>query len=390
MNLLFLSKDYPDGGAAGGVGTYTFEMSKLLSGLGHNIFVITGSRNGRSSEYIDNNGVHIFRVETEQKIAHSFLMERLQYSYVVSRKLRDVVDKYNIDIVEGREALEEAFWYFFFHRRAKKPLLVIKLHTPESIIYRMNQSADGFEVKMIRDLEEWWIRRGDQVIGLTKAVVDLTSKFFGMKLGDVPIVPNPIDTQFFIPNNEHNTDGYTVLYVGRLEFRKGVHVLMRAIPSVLKEIPEAKFKFIGSDCGMKHTLQNMIREYHCEGNVSLKAQISREDLKYEYQKAALCVIPSLWENHPYVCLEAMACGRPVIASDIAGIPEIIEREVSGILVPVGSSGQLANAIIRAFKNAELRVTLGKNARRRMEDYYSPQHVANQNLKIYEKLLERAK
>lgn len=389
MNIVFLSKDYPIDSAAGGVGTYSFEMSRLLSKLGHNVFIITRSGNNQSSEYVDDNGTRIFRVKSGKTIKHSPFMERIQYSFAVSRKLREIVKKYSIDIVEGREAHAEAFWYFFFHPRGRKPLLVIKLHTPESIIFQMNQCAYGYEFRLIRDLEEWWIRRSDQIIGLTNAIVELTLNYFQLKLREIPIVSNPIDIQFFVPSEKENYDNnYQVLYVGRLEFRKGTHVLMRAIPRVLKKIPETKFLLIGSDCGMKRILQNMVEEYDCEKNVILLGEKGREDLKHYYQNTTLCVVPSLWENHPYVCLEAMACGKPVIASNVAGIPEIIKHELSGILVPAGSSIQLANAIIRVLEDKNLREYIGQNARKRIEEYYSPHYVAKQNLKIYEKLLNK--
>jgi len=387
MNILFLSRDYPPN-LIGGVGIYVYEISRHLVKIGHRVFVIAES----IEQPFDNveQGVHIFRVKLKKNRIFntvrgrlSGFVERLEYSYAVSKKMEEVVSKYKIDIVESCEARAEGFWYYLFR---KNPPLVIKLHTPESIVFKLNQVCRTLDYKWINKLEEWWISRANRLIGLSQAIVDLTSRYFRIKLNNLPIVPNPIDIEIFSPNPAIKKNEFSVLYVGRLEFRKGVHLLIKAIPQVLKKIPQAKFTFIGNDCGMKSFLLNKVSELEIRNHVEFIDQLPRDRLIEYYQQSSLCVIPSIWENHPYVILEAMACGKPVIACDIGGISEIIKNRINGILVPAGSFITLAETIIELLSDGESQERLGNNARKYIEENYEPKKVIEKTLKVYEGLL----
>lgn len=390
MNILFLSRDYPPN-LIGGVGIYTLEMSRLLAREGHNVFVITSAEEFEC-EYTDK-GVRVFRVKPAKfrifELARDKIggfLGRLEYSYAVSKKIAEVTKKFHIDIVESCEARMEGFWYFLLHR---KPRLVIKLHTPESIVFKLNNIKQSLDIRLINTLENWWIERADKIVGLTDSIIDLSVIFFKIRKRHIPKVPNPLDIDFFKPFNKESAQNpdNVILYVGRLEFRKGVHILMKSIPVVLKEIPDAKFIFVGSDCGMKPYIISKIKEFNCENNVIIMDEVSRESLLEHYMKASACVIPSLWENHPYVCLEALACGRPVIASRVAGLAEIIKDNENGILAQPGSFKDLADKIIGLLKNKTLQSELSLNARRFMDINYNPKKVAQKTVDIYEKLIK---
>jgi glycosyltransferase involved in cell wall biosynthesis len=283
--------------------------------------------------------------------------------------------------VESCEARAEGFWYYLFKN---KPPLVVKLHTPEGVVYKLNRDPLTKDRNLIERLEEWWICRANKLIGLSKSIVELTQNYYKVKFNGIPIVLNPIDINIFKPKNILNNKGY-ILYVGRLEFRKGVHVLAKTIPFVLKNNPQVKFIFIGSDCGMKDYLKNKIEESGSKKSVEFIDQLNRDNLISYYQQSAICIFPSLWENHPYVILEAMACGRPVIASNVGGIPEIIKDRVNGILVPAGSTLGLTDAIIEVLTDKRLRETLGINARKFIEEQYPPEKVTQKTLNIYKEL-----
>ena len=389
MNILFLSKDYPPD-LTGGVGIYVIEASQALACMGHNVFVITGAQDAEI-EYVDH-GVKIYRVKTKRlKILNSLrgvipgFIDRLEYSLAVSKKIKEVVRQYSIDIVESCEARAEGFWYFLFN---KKPKLVVKLHTPESIVFKLDYVSKTLDYELIEHLEHWWIERADQVISLTDAITDLTRKYFDIKKNSFPKVANPIDfSKISAPDKPCNKDdAKTILYVGRLEFRKGVHVLVKAIPKVIEKYPEARFIFVGDDCGMSSYMLMKARQLGVLNNIDLVGKVEREKLKEYYFSASCCVVPSLWENHPYVCLEAMACGKPVIASNVGGIPEIIKDTATGLLVNPGSFKSLAEAIIRVLDDQKLAKQLGANAKKYIQNEYSVNKVIKQTVDIYEKVL----
>jgi glycosyltransferase involved in cell wall biosynthesis len=384
MNILFLSKDYPPN-LIGGVGIYTLEMSRILAKSGQNVFVIT-SANDLESEYFDK-GVRVCRVKPKRfKVLDPLrnkiggFIERLEYSLSVSKKIKDLDRRFKIDIVESCEARAEGFWYFLFNR---KPALVVKLHTPESIVFKLDSVKRNLDYSLIEFLENWWIERADSIVGLTDAIVDLTKAYFKLNRKYFPKMPNPIDTNLFKASPAKAPSGKRIiLYAGRLEFRKGVHILIKTVPIVLKEFPGALFIFAGSDCGMRPYITKKIQAFHCAENVILKDYISREDLVDYYQEASICVIPSLWENHPYVCLEAMACGRAVIASRVAGLAEIIKDNENGILAVPGSFMDLAEKIKNILKDSEKRDRIGINAKKFIDTFYSSESVLRQAMTIY--------
>ncbi|MDD5566082.1 MAG: glycosyltransferase family 4 protein [Candidatus Omnitrophica bacterium] len=389
MNILFLSRDYPPL-QTGGVGTYVYEISRLLAKMGNQVHVITGAPEG-PLEYIDQ-GVHVVRVRVAARrffggfpVRLTGVIERIAYSMSVSREIKKLIRRHRIDIIESCEARAEGFWFYLFHRN---PALVIKLHTPESIVFTLDGIPATLDFKCIKALEEWWILRARKLIGLSRNIIDLTSRYFKIPLRNVPVIENPLDTAFFRPDPLVHPVRYRILFSGRLEFRKGVHVLIRAVPLLLERIPEATFLFVGSDCGVKEYLLKKTRELGIERAVDFLNQVPREQMLLHYQRCEVSVVPSLWENHPYAVLEAMACGKPVVASNIGGIPEIIQDGFNGMLVPAGSPVSLAAAIEKVLLDAELKARLGRNARHYIERQYDPQYLTLKNLAIYVTLLRR--
>lgn len=391
MNILFLSRDYPPH-LIGGVGTYIYELSQILVNMGHKVFVLTKD-DEFDLEYEDK-GVHIFKVKTKKfKIFDPLrdriggFLERLEYSYSISKKIKEIVKRYKIDIIESCEARQEGFWYYLFRNH---PPLVIKLHTPESIIFKLNGESITLDNFLIRFLEEYWLLKAKKIISVSKAILKLTSDFFQLNFKGTPIIPNPININNlkFYKEIENTTNRPIILYVGRLEFRKGPHVLIRAIPFVIKEMPETKFLFIGSDCGMKQYLLTKVNELNLNKNVSFIDQLPRNKLEEYYQQATICVVPSLWENYPYVILEAMSYAKPIVSTQIGGIPEIIQDRIDGFLVPPGSPNSLAKAILELLNDKDLRKSLGENARKKIEQIYSPFIIAKKTLDIYESLTKK--
>jgi glycosyltransferase involved in cell wall biosynthesis len=121
-------------------------------------------------------------------------------------------------------------------------------------------------------------------------------------------------------------------------------------------------------------------------SVSFVSQVDRSALPKIYGSSQICAIPSLYENFPYTCLEAMACGCAVVASRVGGIPEIVEDEVNGLLVPPNDRAALSAAIIRLLRAPALRQQLGAEARRSIEQKFSRRVVCAQIANAYAELV----
>jgi starch synthase len=168
-----------------------------------------------------------------------------------------------------------------------------------------------------------------------------------------------------------------ILFVGRVEKRKGADVLMNAIPRVHEISPDARFIFIGQVCeDVKEEIEKITSFAEFLG------VRPRDEIVPWYQRASILVAPSLWDNSPNIIYEAMACGTPVVASRVGGIPELVDDGVTGLLVSPGDADRLAEAIVVLLGAGERREAMGSRARERALTEYAVDKILARTLKFY--------
>jgi glycosyltransferase involved in cell wall biosynthesis len=170
-----------------------------------------------------------------------------------------------------------------------------------------------------------------------------------------------------------------VLTLARLNQRKGISTLLEAAALV----PQAAFAIAG-DGDDRPLLEARIRELGLENRVRLLGQ--RSDSAALLASCDVFVLPSLREGLPLSVLEAMATGRPVVASSIAGTREIVSAEETGLLFPPGDAAELAKALRRLFADPALRARLSRAARARVENEFAADVMARRVERIYEEVL----
>ncbi|BCL80619.1 glycosyltransferase family 4 protein [Ktedonobacteria bacterium brp13] len=198
-------------------------------------------------------------------------------------------------------------------------------------------------------------------------------------------VPNFIELRTFhaLKNN------YNVLFVGRLEQMKGIELLIQALPSIIPLFPQTTLTIIG-DGSSKTDLLDLTTRLQLEQYVHFTGWVENKDLDSYYEKASIVVMPSIVaESFGGVILEAMSVGRPVIATKVGGIPEIIDDGVDGYLVEPKNSEQIAEKIIQLFSDEELLIVLGRNARKKAEGF-SIEKYAESMEKIYGTVIDTYK
>ncbi|MFC1734851.1 glycosyltransferase family 4 protein [Candidatus Hydrogenedentota bacterium] len=181
------------------------------------------------------------------------------------------------------------------------------------------------------------------------------------------IVRCGVDPSEFEPNHVPS-DVFTILSIGRLVPQKCQTYLVEACKALKERGVEFECLIIG-DGPDERKLKAMIREYGLEDVVKLRGPAFQEEIRRYYDMADVFVLPSLIEGIPVVYMEAMSKEAPVIATRIAGVPELIENGVSGILVEPRQVGPLADAIFSLVNDSELRKEIGKNARQRVLDEF---------------------
>ncbi len=173
-----------------------------------------------------------------------------------------------------------------------------------------------------------------------------------------------------------------VLFVGRLVLPKGIGYLIRAMPAVLKEVPEAKLVIVGEGEEQKK-LVALVRNLALEDKVEFRGYVKFKELVKSYRAASVFVLPSFTrlENFGIVLLEAMACRTPVIASDIPGVRENITK-ANGLLFPPRDVDSLADSIITIISDDEKVKRMGEAGRKLVEEKYDWNEIAEQVSKLY--------
>jgi glycosyltransferase involved in cell wall biosynthesis len=195
----------------------------------------------------------------------------------------------------------------------------------------------------------------------------------GLDAERVIVVPNYVELGAFesIPlaprsRGEGGADGDYLLYYGRLSKEKGLRTLIQAVA----QVPDSRLKIVGE--GPQRQELESLAGHTARRRIEFTGYQRMERLFVTLKGARIVVLPSEWyENCPYAILEAFAAGKPVIASNIGGIPELVKDGRDGLLFEPGNSDELADRIrLILHDNHEIR-RLGNNARRKIKEKYGP-------------------
>lgn len=176
-----------------------------------------------------------------------------------------------------------------------------------------------------------------------------------------------------------------IVTVGRLVWFKGLDVLLDAIPSIAACCDRARFVLIGE--GPLRT-QLMKKAELLSVSDRIRFAGERHDIPAVLAAADIFVLPSISEGLPISILEAMAAGKPVIASDVGGIPELVSDGETGVLFPVRDAGALARAINRVAADRQLRQRMAERGRQRVLTKFSSSAMVHKTVELYSSLLSR--
>jgi len=201
-------------------------------------------------------------------------------------------------------------------------------------------------------------------------------------------IPTFTDIDHFRPDDDYAKSGY-VVYSGRLNHLKGLHVLLDAFAYLIeKGINDVKLKIAGTgDKEYIKQCKEKVRGKGLELNVEFLGNIDSAQLPTLLSRAIFSVMPSLWfENLPNTILESYACGTPVVASDIGSLSDCVNNYHTGFLFKPGDSEDLAGKMEYCFSNSDLLKKMAVNARSEAEIKYSPSKHVNSLLHLFERLL----
>ncbi|TAK34788.1 MAG: glycosyltransferase family 1 protein [Chloroflexota bacterium] len=393
LSICFVSQEYPEETGWGGIGTYTYEMAHGLAREGHRVVVLARGATHRRY-YVEEDGVHVYRTLPRLNLSNAHLLWRLNglwegYRLAVAIALREIVRHHHIDLIETPDLHAEPV--LFRLTRVGRPPLVVRLHSANYMVGGTGP-VHARRSRLDRWSEKVMLRLAAAITSPSDAGARHRDPAYSIARRGYRVIPNPVDTSHFRPVHSPEDDSNAeVLFMGRLEPLKGIDVLLRALPLVCENMPEARFTVVGAGMG-KST--DSIAEQNAMSlacgdfadRMRVLSRVPHGELPAIYAQAAVCVVPSRWEQFGYTCAEAMACGRAVVASRIGGLAELIEDRVSGLLVEPGDTDALAEAVVRLLGDTELREEMGRAARRRAETMFATGVVAPRMAEFYRGVL----
>ena len=199
----------------------------------------------------------------------------------------------------------------------------------------------------------------------------------------IKVIYNGVDTQKFHPMQMPPNARPTIACIGRVDIFKDIINLIQAVRRVKETIPEIQCLIYGSSTDLEYSLRciDAVKTLNLENNIQFMGKV--KDPELAYNKADVVVVSSITEGFPYAIIEAMACGKGIVATDVGGVREALEGY--GLLVRSNHPAELANAIILLLRDEQLRKQLGKAAVERIAKGFTIAQSLDQYKQVYESL-----
>jgi glycogen synthase len=304
-------------------------------------------------------------------------------------------------------------WYAHFGGILAKILygvpLVITVHSLEPLRpWKREQIGRGYDLSSW--VEKTALEMADMVIAVSESTRDDVRRLFDVPEERMTVISNGIDTDEYRPIDapdilrKFGIDAAQpyVLFIGRMTRQKGLLYLLKAVEKIDPSMQIVLCAGESDTPELQAELEKIVAELGARrpNVVWVPGMISREDTIGLYSHAAVFCCPSIYEPFGIINLEAMACGAPVVASAVGGIPEVVVDGETGFLVDVDLSsspphdpndadafaGRLAQSINRFADDPDLRGRMGDAGRRRVVEVFSWQSIANQTLALYNTLV----
>ena len=407
MRICLVSKEVsPFWGA--GIGVYVSLMARAWAAAGHEVHVLSEPHPGLLDDGPrTHKGVrfHAVDVHAGQCLLEGFRCQFEQHSMAVHEKLSELHSKHPFDYIEFPDFGGEG-WLALKARRTlgayAGAVMAIRLHTPLADCIELNADAMlDRETALILAIEAQAIRDADALVSPCTSLLERVRARYGPDVAEDRkpgfVVPYAFDMATIDELGKGQPEKYdrpTVLFYGRSERRKGVHLLVPAAQQLMDEGLDFDVRFIGGDtmtgpaCGsMRRHLEKLASRAHAD-HFRFDSPRPRVELGPAIRGAAVCCFPSLWENYPNVCLEALALGKLVVGSNAGGMSEQIEDGVSGLLFESGDIESLKAALRRGLTDDALRERVKTVGPERVATMCEPSRIVGQTSAAIESAGER--
>ena len=389
LNVMMFSWEFPPR-VIGGISPHVYFLSKSLAKNNVKVHVVTCDFPG-APEHETIEGVEVYRIDSYKNPSPDFAtwvylmnLNMQKEAAAIAAKLPEPIDVFHAHdwlVATTGIGLKHVF---------RKPLLVT-MHSTE--IGRRDGLHTTTE-RMIHETEAWLTYEAWRVICCSDYMVQHVKWAFGLPPDKLSMVPNGVNPHVYEGLEKHDLRSFRikyalphekiVLYVGRLVYEKGIHILINAIPKVLAKT-DAKFVIVGSGY-MQEQLSNIVKSMGLEHKVLFTGFVDEENLLKLQKVADVSVVPSLFEPFGIVALEAMAAKSPVVVSDTGGLGEIVQHDVTGVKAYPNNTDSLAWGITKILTDNGYAKSIRENAYKVILEKYDWDKIAQQTRRMYEAVL----
>lgn len=357
----------------GGVTEHVHATAMELTRRGHDVRVVTA----RFKEERDE-GLQVERIGRNVLIPYNRAYVDYTIGWNLKGQLEDLFRRHDFDLIHTHCPAAPSL-----------PLLAVAAaQCPQVGTFHM--TGRNRLQEMFRGPLERRMARLDGRIAVSATAQECAEHYFG---GSYRVIPNGVDVDRFHPDNEpfdqwRSPDKINIVFVGRLDPRKGVNHLIASIPQVVERTRgRARFLIVG-DSYLRRKLEASVRA-DMRQHVTFVGSVPAHDLPRWYATADIFVSPATGnESFGIVLLEAMAAGRPVVCSDIPGYRSAVVPDYNGVLHPPNDVDALAAALCGLVENDERRTTLSINGRKRALEFAWPR-VTDDIEAVYRSLIARS-
>lgn len=229
-------------------------------------------------------------------------------------------------------------------------------------------------------VDRWTSGLVDVEVCVSEAVRRFTMEEAGIPESKLTVIPNGIDVSEY-GTGPSPSGAPVVTFVGRLHTQKGVDILIRAARTILRDNPKTTFNIVGEG-PEKKALKDLAAREDVSERIRFTGFVA--DVGNVLAASHLLVLPSRWEGMPNAVLEAMACARPVVASNVDGCSEVVDDGKTGLLVPPEDPDALADAVLEILRDPERARNMGQAGRSRAETEFTVSKMVNAYKELYER------
>ena len=386
MKILMVSWEYPPV-IIGGLGRHVYQLATALAADGHEVVVLSRRPSGTDpSTHPTTDEVHEgVRVIAAAQDPHEFEFGRDMMAWTLAMghaMIRagltlqakgwqpDIVHAHDWLVAHPAIALAEFF----------DVPMVSTVHATEA--GRHSGWVSGQISRQVHAVESWFVRESDSLIACSASMSDEISELFGPDLAEIVVIRNGIDSSRwpFAPRRAH-TGPPELLFIGRLEYEKGVHEVIAALPRIRRTHPGTTLTIAG-DGTQQDWLVEVARKHKVLRCVRFVGRVDHDELLRLMHRADAAVLPSHYEPFGIAALEAAAAGIPLVTSNVGGLGEAVIDGETGVSFPPRDVAALAAAVRRVLDDPVAAQRRARAARERLTSDFDWHTVAAETAQVY--------